>query len=427
MEGEKRIPLEIFDELAGVKEVSLPVKNEDDVTLAPKLTKINHSYLKETSRSFFSKVAKDFTDGIYEYFLFIQALQKKDVKRPPSVLRTTINFFKKVKEVWDFISTLNTILDIASFLGDKLSAAKSSTSQDVGRGIHRFIKPLLNIRDKVSRFFTFKKVEVSTDAKPVIKDKKPSFSFGSLSPFKSKKSLILGIGGTIGSSLVVHKVVTEIRDGGKVTIEKAVAIEEALETDTAFSPPEKLSASKNLYFSLLSKQYEALGDKGMTYLLSVPNYEFNEPVTIDELLLASTWDSQQYPLRKADVSMPWLRLWNSFLTIVKEGFIDRTDIARYQSTVSSFIPEQEKIVEMQKKEETSSVVERGYKALTPDDFANASSHKEVIAIAERGKFNLMDEGKRLIASKEKEIAAHTRKYNNWVGILGLLSLKLNNQ
>ena len=82
---------------------------------------------------------------------------------------------------------------------------------------------------------------------------------------------------------------------------------------------------------------------------------------------------------------------------------------------------------MQKKEETSSVVERGYKALTPDDFANASSHKEVIAIAERGKFNLMDEGKRLIASKEKEIAAHTRKYNNWVGILGLLSLKLNNQ
>ena len=124
MESEKRIPLEIFDEMAGVKEVSSPVKDEDSITLAPKLTEINRSYLKEASRSFFSKISKDFSNGIFEYFLFIQSLSKKDIEQPaPSKLRTAINFLKKAKDIWDFLQLFDGLLSIASFLAIKLMEA----------------------------------------------------------------------------------------------------------------------------------------------------------------------------------------------------------------------------------------------------------------------------------------------------------------
>ena len=68
-----------------------------------------------------------------------------------------------------------------------------------------------------------------------------------------------------------------------------------------------------------------------------------------------------------------------------------------------------------------------YKDLTIKDFEKASTFNEVITVAQHGKFNLMDEGKRILANKEKEVVEQTHKYNNWLAILGLLSLKLNNQ
>lgn len=412
--------------MAGVKEVSSPVKDEDSITLAPKLTEINRSYLKEASRSFFSKISKDFSNGIFEYFLFIQSLSKKDIEQPASSkLRTAINFLKKAKDIWDFLQLFDGLLSIASFLAIKLMEAQSTVSQNIGKGIYKFISPLLDIRSKISNFFTFKKKDVDTGVKPVIKDKKPSFSFGNLSPFKSKKSLLFGVIGAVGGSLVVHKIVTDIKEGETITIKKVKEMEDSIESAEDVSSSEKLNLSKNLYFSLLSKEYEIAGNKEMSYLLQAPSYELANPVTVEEITIISSPHSMQRFLRKSDVSLPWLRLWNQFLEIVKDGLAARTDITRYQSAVSSLTINSEDAPPPEKADEV--VQETGYKELSLQDFAKASLFEEVVAIAERGKFNLMDEGKRVIASKEKEIAAQTRKYNNWVGILGLLSLKLNNQ
>lgn len=430
MEEEKRIPLIIFDELAGVREVSLKTEVEGNIVLVPKLTEINHSYLKETSRVFFSKITKDFNKGIFDYFLFYQtiALHKKE---EPSFFRTSINYFKKVKKIWDFIDTINSILKIGDYLGTKLSESKDKTKAQVGKKIRHILNPAMNLREKIRNLFSFRKLDMDNGVKPnTIKGKKPPKIVTDAPSFKRKK--FMAIGGLLiaAGSMTVNKSNKIYKSDGSIDINALSNIDKQINENISFSgSEEKLQNLKFTYFSLLSSEYKKAGNSVFAYTVNPVNYDLEEMPQLEDFVLTTEERILQPFLPKSNNMLPWLKVWYNFLKIIKSGIEERANQQLYKNIlfefsedngdlISELNPDNDEILQIYAKSGEG-------KDLSIEDFNGALTLREVAEVSQKSTFDFKIEGKSLLDIKRKENDVQNEKWGHWVDILKGLKLKLN--
>lgn len=83
MASDREIPADIFEEMAGIKEVELPVSNSsaENVEKETIITPIDEVHLKLASISFVSKVRKKLVKGFYKVAKELLSLQKKEAKK----------------------------------------------------------------------------------------------------------------------------------------------------------------------------------------------------------------------------------------------------------------------------------------------------------------------------------------------------------
>jgi hypothetical protein len=83
MASDREIPADIFEEMAGIKEVELPVSNSsaENVEKETIITPIDEVHLKLASISFVSKVQKKLVKGFYKVAKELLSLQKKEAKK----------------------------------------------------------------------------------------------------------------------------------------------------------------------------------------------------------------------------------------------------------------------------------------------------------------------------------------------------------
>jgi hypothetical protein len=82
MASDREIPADIFEEMAGMKEVEIPVSNSsaENVERETIITPIDEARLKLASISFVSKVQKKLVKGFHKVAKELLSLQKKEAK-----------------------------------------------------------------------------------------------------------------------------------------------------------------------------------------------------------------------------------------------------------------------------------------------------------------------------------------------------------
>ena len=433
MEGEKRIPLEIFDELAGVKETSQEVKFGETIVLFPKLTKINYAYLKETSNAFFSKVFKDFNKGLFDFFTFYQTLAYQKKEDTPGVFRTTVNFLKKAKEVWDFIDTINSLINVFDFISNRLAISKDRGAADIGNKIRKILSPFIKVKEKILNFFSFKREELDNGVRPNnFKGKKPPKISTTAPKFKPKKGILIGTLLTVGGLIAVNKASDDMSKGNVVSEKSLSTIDEELKSSfSSYSLGEQFQGSKDIFFPLLAQEYEKAGNMHAAAMLKPLNYDLSAMPSMDELLGAHERQPLSRLLSKSAKILPWLKLWYHFINLAKEGIVLKSQRKMYEDAISELKEENKEFLSELNPDiskMTEMYAEPGeYKELTLDDFADAITLREVIKVSQKAKVNFMTETKDLQSIKQKEIDAQRDKCLQWMNIFRLLSLKLNNQ
>ena len=168
MEGEKRIPLEIFDELAGVRELPQPdkEKKKDDIVIIPKLTLIYYAFLKENTKIFFSLIFKDFSKGLLDYFAYMQSLssQPHELELTPVKDRTDANLEQQVQDLSDITELIKLIPFAFAIQYMNLMRLRATVKNVGGSIVDSIVETFLKLKEEFLNFFQFGKKELPDDS-----------------------------------------------------------------------------------------------------------------------------------------------------------------------------------------------------------------------------------------------------------------------
>ena len=83
MASDREIPADIFEEMAGMKEVEIPATNSsaENVEKETIITPIDEARLKAASLSLLSKIQRKLVKGFHKVAKELLALQKKEAKK----------------------------------------------------------------------------------------------------------------------------------------------------------------------------------------------------------------------------------------------------------------------------------------------------------------------------------------------------------
>lgn len=169
MTSDREIPADIFEEMAGMKEVELPVSNSsaENVEKETIITPIDEARLKLASISFVSKVQKKLVKGFHKVAKELLSLQKKEAKElsgGASEIHVTIVRYETEEEAggrestkaWEPFKELlkNTwwiIIKAISFIVKQVIKAIIKTTIGIGKTLVKAFKTIVKAGMKMAR------------------------------------------------------------------------------------------------------------------------------------------------------------------------------------------------------------------------------------------------------------------------------------
>lgn len=437
MEGEKRIPLEIFDELAGVREISQTDKDkEENIELAPKLTQIHQAFLKENSLIFSSLIRKDFAKGLYEYIIFIQSFKQLSEKTEEDNRTFIESLLKDSKYLGDIIKIIKlffpVFLTYQIIIWNFFPKLYQEVSKKVRNVISSVTETFVNLKDEFLNFFQFDKKETSEDDNIAKLSFEQDINFGDLGlVIKESFPSILNTGLIdLNASSTVRDTILAIQRGEPITKENLIVINTYIESVDESSPYVKAQTAKNLYFSLLSNESSKIDGN---FAIGSPNaqtYDFSPIIDLNDISVAELQYSTQTLFRHPRRGLPMLKVWYQMLQFVNDGLKNLANLALYKNEVDTLEEVNKEILDKSKpdlelleKEAADEKYEEFAYLRTPRLPFSADS----INYVKKMNFNFLNEGQKTINARQAELNAQTRKCMLWSEILGLFTLKLNKQ
>lgn len=433
MEGEKRIPLEIFDELAGVKELSQPDKNKDEIIISPRVTPIYYAFLKENTKIFFSLVFKDFSKRISDFFTYLQSINSQNVvEKAPDEHRTDVKQNQDLKDISDITMLIKLLIYGMTFQFFNLLRLKKKFSKVGTSTIGSILEAFAKLKESFIGFFYIEKMQLPDDYVINEPDKDKEFKIDGIDSFLRKPRIITAedIVNYNFAPPVVYDAVKALQDDREITKENLAILNVYLEETNAKNINKKIQESRDAYFTLLAREHEISGNRSEAGYFIRLNYDLNEAIELDEIELASTNYSSLSLRQQERIGLPWLKVWYQLIKYVIRSLKQAINFELYMKEVEAWKEANAEFLsalrpDLKVLEDEASVYE-AYEKLYQIGTLSPFPLKAV-KYARKSNFNFVTESQKAIDARKDEVAAQTRKRELWTDILGLFTLKLNKQ